>query len=106
MLQGWWDQHWLGCPGLDTKHDNETSYLDSISTAMALHTRYPGHEGHTGPRGSQLQRTLALIDNVFEMCQTRSCVHQQSLPLADYLGYDDSHLHHRRQSIADKLLHS
>ena len=79
--------------------------MDSISTAMALHTRYPGHDGHTGPRRSQLQRTLALIDNVFDKCQARSCVHQQSLPLADYLGYDDSLLHSRSRSIADKLLH-
>ena len=48
--------------------DNETSYLESISTAMALHTRYPGHGGHTAPPGSQLQRTLLLIDNFCDQC--------------------------------------
>ncbi|KAL0046400.1 hypothetical protein WJX82_011453 [Trebouxia sp. C0006] len=28
---GWWDQHWLGCPSLDTVH-NESTYMQSIST--------------------------------------------------------------------------
>ncbi len=87
-LQGWWDQHWLGCPSLDTVH-NESTYMESISTVMALHTRYPGHDGHTGPAGSQLDRTIKLIDNIFDKCQTRACIHQMSIPLADYLYFDD-----------------
>lgn len=85
----------MGCPNLDTVHDNETSYMDSIGTAMSLHTRYPGHDGHTGPPGSQLARTLSLIDNVFTKCRARTCIHQQAQPLLDYLWYDDSVVHHR-----------
>ena len=97
-LQGWWDQHWLSCPYLDTVQSNETSYLDSISVAMALHTRYPGHDGHTGPPGSQLARTLLLIDNFFEQCQVRACVQRMGLPLSAYLGYDNSIVHHRHHA--------
>ncbi len=86
-LQGWWDQDWLGCPYLAALH-NESSYMESISTAMALHTRYPGHGGHTPVAGSQLERTLDLISNVFDQCQTRTCIHERSVPLVDYLYYD------------------
>ena len=100
MVQGWWDQHWLGCPNLDDVQD-ETAFIDSIDKPLALHTRHPGHENHTGPQDSQLQRTLQLIDNVFDKCQTRECIHHQSVPLVDYLYYDnlDTHQpaeHHHR----------
>ena len=43
--QGWWDQHWLGCPNLDT-FKNASAYMDSISTVIALHTRYPDKDAH------------------------------------------------------------
>lgn len=99
-LQGWWDQHWIGCPNLDTVQ-NETTYIDSIDKQLALHTRYPGHGNHTGPQDSQLQRTLQLIDNVFDQCPTRDCIQHHSVPLVDYLYYDDFHTHqHQRRSHA------
>ena len=69
--------------------------MESISTVMALHIRYPGHGGHKGPADSQLDRTLNLINTVFDKCQTRACIHQNSIPLVDYLYYDDFHSHHR-----------
>ncbi|KAL0024493.1 hypothetical protein WJX77_009754 [Trebouxia sp. C0004] len=67
---GWWDQHWLSvtlraenlrhlkffatpnpsCPNIDKKMGAK-SYVSSIQSALALHTRYPGHKGHN-PKGS------------------------------------------------------
>lgn len=82
----------MSCPNLDTVQ-NETAYIDSIDKQLALHTRYPGHGNHTGPQDSQLQRTIQLIDNVFDRCQNRECIHHQSVPLVDYLYYDDFHMH-------------
>ncbi len=67
--------------------------MESISTVMALHTRYPGHGGHTGPADSQLDRTIKLIDNIFDKCQTRACIHQMSIPLVDYLYFDTFSVH-------------
>lgn len=78
--------------------------MQSISTVMALHTRYPGHSNHKGPPDSQLDRTIKLIDNVFDKCQTRGCIHQMSVPLMDYLYYDDFQSHHKHQSrVANTL---
>ena len=71
--------------------------MESIGTVMALHTRYPGHGGHTGPAGSQLDRTIKLIDNIFDRCQTRACIHQMSIPLVDYLYFDDVLMHQRHE---------
>ncbi|KAL0035059.1 hypothetical protein WJX79_009202 [Trebouxia sp. C0005] len=69
---GWWDQHWLSvtlraqnlrhlkffatpnpsCPNIDKKMGAK-SYVSSIQSALALHTRYPGHKGHN-PKGLRI----------------------------------------------------
>ncbi|DBA67734.1 TPA: hypothetical protein ACH3X2_001318 [Trebouxia sp. C0005] len=69
---GWWDQHWLSvtlraqnlrhlkffatpnpsCPNIDKKMGAK-SYVSSIQSALALHTRYPGHKGHN-PKNAQM----------------------------------------------------
>lgn len=96
-LQGCWDQHWLSCPNLDTVQ-NQSAYEQSINKQMALHTRYPGHGNHIGPEDSQLQRTLQLIDNVFDQCQTRHCIPQHTVALLDWMMYDNSRVHRHRAS--------
>lgn len=92
---GWWDQHWMNCPALQTVQTEE-AYASSISTALALHTRYPGHDGYQPVKDSQHERTIKLIDNVFHNCRTRSCVQYHSMPLVDYLHYEGP-VTHRHQ---------
>ena len=64
-------------PRIDTVQDNETAYLDSIGTAMALHTRYPGHRDHT-TANSQLARTLSLMQSATQelVCISRVSPYQ------------------------------
>ena len=104
-LQGWWDQHWLhihakaknirhlklfakadpACPHLDAVQDKQT-FVNSIQATMSLHTRYPGHDGHTPKPGSQLARTIQVIDNVFDSCRDRHCILQHGSFLVDHLN--------------------
>lgn len=59
-----------------------------VGKSMALHTRFPGHNGHQPVPGSPLGRAVDVINSFFATCSSRACVPDQALPLLAYLHAD------------------
>jgi hypothetical protein len=59
-----------------------------VGASMALHTRYPGHNGHQPVPGSPLGRIIEIIEAVFETCSSTACVPEQAQPLLAFWNAD------------------
>ncbi|BDA47547.1 hypothetical protein COCOBI_10-3950 [Coccomyxa sp. Obi] len=90
---GWWDAHWPGSHSAEGCYTNDNAVSDShfedyVGKSMALHTRYPGHNGHQPVPNSPLGRVKDIIDAFFAACSHTACMPEQAMPLLAYWHAD------------------
>ena len=62
-----------------------------IGKAMALHTRYPGHNNETKiVPGSPFTRMKGIIERAFERCNATACLPKGGLPMVAFWKADSS----------------
>ena len=66
------------------------AWQDYIGKSMALHTRYPGHNGHQPVPNSPLGRVKDIIDAFFATCSHTACVPAEAMPLLAYWNADSN----------------
>jgi hypothetical protein len=66
---------------------------DYVGKAMALHTRYPGHNNETQlVPGSPFGRVKALIEAFFARCASPGCIPRAGVPMLSYWKADNGPL--------------
>ena len=71
-----------------------------MAQSMALHTRYPGHNGHKPVPGSPLGRVIDIVDSTMRRCNSTACIPQRAVPLVAYKGADNNPLPVRTKAAA------
>lgn len=66
------------------------AWQDYIGKSMALHTRYPGHDGHQPVPNSPLGRVKDIVDAFFATCNHTACVPEDAMPLLAYWRADSN----------------